>query len=195
MPPLGFQGLLFGDDAEARAQEAARVAAVEQQKAYAKARKLAWEQGNPFPEDQAKWAVTHREITNARCREQYREDYAVCAEYYLASRARSRAERLGCRIGRRRPLREIYFRAVHAPVVLCYWCKKLTGPGERHVDHKQPLATGGTHVAGNLCISCAECNESKGDRGPDEFRQIVAAKRAANSLIASDYFRRHGGKL
>jgi 5-methylcytosine-specific restriction endonuclease McrA len=57
------------------------------------------------------------------------------------------------------------------------------------VDHKRPLATGGPHVAGNLCITCAECNVSKGDRSPDEFRQLAAEKRAANSRIASDYFR------
>ena len=187
---MEFQALLFGDDAEARAQEAARVAALEQQKAYAEARKLAWKQGDPFPEDQAKWAAAHRDLTNARCQEEYRQTYGVAAEYYLSSRASSRAERLGCKIGRRGPLRKIYFRAVHEPVILCYWCKALTLPGERHVDHKQPLATGGPHVAGNLYITCAECNESKGDRSPDEFRKLVAARRAANSLIASEYFRR-----
>jgi 5-methylcytosine-specific restriction endonuclease McrA len=184
-----FQGLLFGDDAEARTQEAARLAALEQQRACAEARKLAWDQGNPFPEDQAKWAAAHRARTNARCREEYRESYATIAEYYLRGAARTRAEALGRKIGRRGPILEVYRKAVHAPVVLCYWCKKLTFPGERHVDHKQPLATGGPHVAGNLCITCTECNLSKGDTGPNEFRKMVAQKRAANSLVASDYFR------
>lgn len=187
---MEFQRLLFGDDAEALAQELARLAALEQQRAYTGARKLAWDQGNPFPEDQGKWAASHRDLTNARCRETYREGYASVSEYYLRSTARFRAERLGCKIGRRGPILSVYRRAAHAPLLLCYWCKKLTSPGERHVDHKQPLAAGGTHVAGNLCITCAECNLAKGDTSPNEFRKMVAEKRAANSLIASNYFRR-----
>jgi 5-methylcytosine-specific restriction endonuclease McrA len=74
-------------------------------------------------------------------------------------------------------------------VLLCYWCKKLTLPGERHVDHKQPLAAGGAHVAGNLCITCAECNIVKGDIDPKTFRKMVAAKCITNGLIAAEYFR------
>ena len=193
--PSGFQGLLFGDDAEAQAQEAARLAALEQQKAYALARKLAWNEGKPFPEDDAKWYAAHRDLTNARCRETYRENYAAVAEVYLRSSARFRAERLGCKIGRRWPILRVYAKAVHAPVLLCYWCKKLTRPGERHVDHKQPLTVGGAHVAGNLCIACVECNLVKGDTDPKVFRLAVAAKRNANGVIAAEYFRWAKAKL
>ena len=186
---LEFQQLLFGDDNEAREQELARRAAIGQQRAYTEARKAAWDEGKPFPEDDAKWHAAHRDLTNARCREAYREAYAVSSEYYLSATARFRAERLGCKIGRRGPIRRIYTRAVHVPVVLCYWCKKLTLPGERHVDHKQPLAVGGAHVAGNLCITCTECNLIKSDLDPNEFRKAVAEKRLENSRIAADYFR------
>ena len=186
---MQFQRLLFGDDAEAQAQEEARLALLEQEKAYSEARKLAWNQGNPFPEDQAKWGAAHRDIVNARGREHYRENHAAVAEYYLRSGAGSRAAKLGCKAGKRRPILEVYRRAVHAPFILCYWCKKLTIPGERHVDHKQPLALGGAHVAGNLCITCVECNLTKGDMDPSEFRTQVAEKRVANGLIAADYFR------
>jgi 5-methylcytosine-specific restriction endonuclease McrA len=182
---LEFQQLLFGDDAEAQAQEAARLAALD----YTEARKLAWSQGKPFPEDETKWYAAHRDLTNARCRETYQQNYAAVAESYLQGTARYRAEQLGCKIGRRGPILKIYAKAVHASVLLCYWCKKLTRPGERHVDHKQPLAAGGAHVAGNLCITCAECNLVKGDTEPNEFRQMVAAKRIANGLIAAEYFR------
>jgi len=187
---LEFQRLLFGDDAEAEAQEAARVAAVEQQKAYAEARKLAWEQGKPFPEDGLKWAAAHRELILARCRESYRENYPANAEWYLWSSGRTRARKLGCKVGRRGPIVRVYRRALHAPVLLCYWCKKMTLPGERHVDHIQPLASGGAHVSGNLCVTCAECNTSKGDRSPEEFRGVVAERRATNLQIAAEYFRR-----
>ena len=186
---LEFQRLLFGDDAEAEAQEAARLAALEQQKAYTKARKLAWDQGTPFAEDSVKWAAAHRELINARCREAYRLNYAAVADGYLQSTAHYRAVRMGCKIGRRGVILKIYAKAVHAPVLLCYWCKKLTLPGERHVDHKQPLAAGGAHVAGNLCITCAECNIVKGDIDPKTFRKMVAAKCITNGLIAAEYFR------
>jgi 5-methylcytosine-specific restriction endonuclease McrA len=185
-----FQQLLFGNEDEARAQELTRIAAIEEARAYAEARKLAWYEGRPFPEDRAKWCVTHREIINAQSREAYRLRYAEAAEYYLRSSARSRAERLGCNIGRRGPILDVYRRAVHEPVILCYWCKTLTTPGERHVDHIQPLAAGGAHVAGNLCVTCEGCNLAKGDRSPSEFRMSVAEKRIANGLIASAYFRR-----
>lgn len=183
------QRLLFGDDPEAVAQEEAHLAALQQRITYAEGRKLAWDQGAPFPEDDAKWYAAHRDITNARCRETYRENYAAVADSYLQGSARFRAERLGCKIGRRGPILSVYTKAVHAPVLLCYWCKTLTRPGERHVDHKQPLAVGGAHVAGNLCITCVECNLTKSDTDPNVFRKMVVEKRIANSLIAADYFR------
>jgi 5-methylcytosine-specific restriction endonuclease McrA len=125
-----------------------------------------------------------------RCREVYRETYAAVPEYYLASSARSRAEKLGCKIGRRGPIRRVYRRAAHTPVLLCFWCKKLTFPGERHVDHIVPLVAGGVHAAGNLCITCAECNLSKCDLSPQEFRIKIGDKRAQNKVIAQNYFRR-----
>lgn len=186
---LEFQRLLFGDDDEAREQEEARLTALENQRAYAEARKLAWDQGSPFPEDRAKWCAAHREYMNALWREAYRLRSASFAEYYLRSGALSRATRLGCKIGRRGPILKVYRKAVHAPVLLCYWCKKVTQPGERHVDHKQPFSLGGAHVAGNLCITCAECNLVKGDSNPTEFRKLVADKRLENGRIAADYFR------
>jgi 5-methylcytosine-specific restriction endonuclease McrA len=186
---LQFQQLLFGDDSEALAQEVARIAALEKQRNYAVARKTAWDQAKPFPEDRLKWCAAHREYMNAFWRMAYRLRHDSVAEYYLRSAARSRANRLGCKIGKSRAILKVYRKAVHAPVLLCYWCKKVTFAGERHVDHKEPLASGGAHVAGNLCITCAECNLSKNDRCPHEFREATAEKRAANSMIARDYFR------
>lgn len=126
---------------------------------------------------------------NARLREAYRAHYDVAAEYYLRSAARFRAASLGAKIGRRRPIQKTYRRAVHAPVLLCYWCKKVTFPGERHVDHIVPLSAGGAHVAGNLCIACASCNLAKGDAMPAEFRRAVADKRVQNAALARLYYK------
>lgn len=178
---MEIQGLLFGEDTEARAQEVERLARIE----YAKARKVAWDNGTPFPEDHMKWRAAHRDYLG----EQRRARYPTIAQYHLQTTARTRARRLGCKIGRRKPMLKVYRRAVHAKVLLCYWCKSVTFPGERQVDHKEPLAKGGAHVSGNLCITCVDCNLSKGDKSPAEFRQVVAAKRIINGLIAADYFR------
>src|ERR1017187_9518196 len=149
---MAFQALLFGDDTEAEAQEATRIAALERQTAYAEARKLAWDKGKPFPEDEAKWSAAQMAVMDAlylkpfweEPREYYRSNVIV-TQNALESNACSRANRLGRKVGRRGPILEVYRKAVHAPVVLCYWCKKLTFPKERHVDHKQPLTTGGPH--------------------------------------------------
>ncbi len=183
-----FQSLLFDDDNEARAQELARQRVLDKAQTEAEARKAAWNAGQPFPEDAAKWAASHRELLNAKFREAYRKSYPECSDYFLYSGARYRAEKLGCKIGRRVPMRKIYRRATTEEFVLCYWCKYLTKRGERHVDHIRPLSTGGEHVAGNLCITCIDCNLSKGDDAPEEFRKKVAAKRAVNGQLLKEYF-------
>lgn len=51
---------------------------------------------------------------------------------------------------------------------LCWWCGKPVGE-DYHVDHRIPLARGGTNYPNNLCISCPRCNQSKKDRLPHEW--------------------------
>jgi 5-methylcytosine-specific restriction endonuclease McrA len=51
----------------------------------------------------------------------------------------------------------------------CYWCRKNTPKGQRHIDHIIPLARGGADVIGNLCVSCPRCNISKNAKLPHEF--------------------------
>lgn len=51
---------------------------------------------------------------------------------------------------------------------LCWWCSvELLGIYE--IDHRVPLAMGGTNEIGNLCLSCIDCNHSKSDKLPWEF--------------------------
>lgn len=46
----------------------------------------------------------------------------------------------------------------------CYWCLSVTTSSRCHTDHIVALTNGGPHEIGNLCISCAKCNLSKGSK-------------------------------
>ena len=50
----------------------------------------------------------------------------------------------------------------------CWWCGcKLES--NYHVDHRVPLAKGGTNELGNIVLSCPECNLSKNAKLPGEW--------------------------
>lgn len=51
--------------------------------------------------------------------------------------------------------------------VRCWYCG--TSMQEWHVDHKTPLARGGSNGPENLCLACAKCNLKKHAKTPDEF--------------------------
>ena len=50
----------------------------------------------------------------------------------------------------------------------CWWCGKPIS-GKYHVDHRIPLARGGSNDPGNLVISCPTCNLRKHDKLPQEW--------------------------
>lgn len=180
-----FQKLLFGEDDEARSQELSKQVALDQARKDAEARKAAWDAGHPFPEDAAKWAAAHRELIAERSREWYAEN----SEWHLHRTARNRAAKLGCKTGRRTPILKIYRLARTEEVIPCYWCMRLTKPGERQVDHIRPLTNGGEHTAGNLRIACIDCNLAKGDDTPENFRPRMSERRSTNRLILIEHYR------
>lgn len=51
----------------------------------------------------------------------------------------------------------------------CYYCGCELQ--DFHVDHKIPLARGGSNFPANLCCACPSCNSSKCDKTPQEFIQ------------------------
>lgn len=51
---------------------------------------------------------------------------------------------------------------------LCWWCGKPVDQ-TYHVDHRIPLARGGSNAPENLCISCPTCNLRKNDKLPQEW--------------------------
>ena len=58
----------------------------------------------------------------------------------------------------------------------CFYCCELLS--DFHVDHKQPLARGGTNWSDNIAIACPSCNCAKRDKTVEEYlryRREVAA--------------------
>lgn len=52
----------------------------------------------------------------------------------------------------------------------CVYCGKVDGPF--HLDHITPWSRGGNHSAENLCVACAPCNLSKGDKTLEEWSGV-----------------------
>lgn len=50
----------------------------------------------------------------------------------------------------------------------CWWCTKKLGK-KYHVDHRIPIAKGGSNGPENLVIACPKCNQYKGSRMPWEM--------------------------
>lgn len=51
----------------------------------------------------------------------------------------------------------------------CWWCGKPLDISNYHVDHRVPLARGGSNAPENLCITCPTCNMRKHDKLPQEW--------------------------
>ncbi len=49
----------------------------------------------------------------------------------------------------------------------CWWCSKVIE--KYHIDHRIPLARGGSNKPDNLCLACEHCNTSKGAKLPHEW--------------------------
>lgn len=58
----------------------------------------------------------------------------------------------------------------------CWYCgvrltEDFTVYGAGEIEHQQPRARGGSSALSNLVLSCRPCNERKGTRTPEEFRE------------------------
>lgn len=45
----------------------------------------------------------------------------------------------------------------------CTYCRKMLVLGEVELDHKRPVALGGSFDVQNLCVACKLCNQGKGE--------------------------------
>lgn len=59
-------------------------------------------------------------------------------------------------------------RALAAQKSRCWWCGVKLGE-TYHADHRFALADGGSNEPGNIVVSCAPCNQSKGVKTPWAF--------------------------
>lgn len=55
----------------------------------------------------------------------------------------------------------------------CYYCAAPLSAGF-HIDHRTPLARGGSNGPENLCVACPTCNCRKGAKTEAEFRSGTA---------------------
>jgi len=51
---------------------------------------------------------------------------------------------------------------------VCWWCGCELN-NKYHVDHRIPLARGGSNWPNNICLTCSHCNLSKGAKMPWEW--------------------------
>lgn len=97
-------------------------------------------------------------------------DYAQQNGHVIrANNALRRARKCGAETGDRKAYRAYVKWARSAPRVPCYWCRAMTIPGHRDIDHIIPISKGGADAVANLCIACPTCNASKHAKLPEEF--------------------------
>ncbi|HZS03855.1 MAG TPA: HNH endonuclease [Blastocatellia bacterium] len=61
----------------------------------------------------------------------------------------------------------------------CQYCGRRGTQFDLTLDHIIPRSRGGQSVPENLCASCKECNQRKGDRTPDEARMPLLSNPSA----------------
>lgn len=52
----------------------------------------------------------------------------------------------------------------------CFNCKDPLD-ASAHIDHKVPIANGGTHAISNFVLACVPCNQEKHAKDIDEYRE------------------------
>ena len=55
--------------------------------------------------------------------------------------------------------------------VQCYYCGRHFEIAEVHIEHKLPVAKGGTNRRSNLALACGGCNLRKGRKTEEQFRK------------------------
>lgn len=118
------------------------------------------------PEKHAAYVKKWREENHERYKRVERERIERDIEgYKLRARAHASKRRAQKRGGMSVPE---FVEWTKAQKKICYWCSRKCEKNY-HVDHYHPLAKGGAHVASNLVMACAECNQTKSAKDPYLF--------------------------
>jgi len=68
-------------------------------------------------------------------------------------------------------LKSFLLRTIHpnSEILTCHYCGTVVRVRRAHLDHKKPIARGGTNRRSNLAFTCAACNLAKGKKTEEEF--------------------------
>jgi 5-methylcytosine-specific restriction endonuclease McrA len=111
------------------------------------------------------------EKLKATMRRHYLKNRDKARQYQIANKpaaaareAKRRAIKRNAKIVDQETITRWMFAWRKRPTVQCFWCGNKVRPRKAQADHIQPLAKGGVHEIGNMCVSCTKCNQSKHDK-------------------------------
>lgn len=94
------------------------------------------------------------------------------AKAVMWSHAR-RARKRSATVGDPKVIAAWFQRRRMAETTKCYWCRATVEGKLAHMDHIHPLARGGSHSIGNLCVSCPSCNARKNAKDLAEWNKTL----------------------
>lgn len=109
-----------------------------------------------------------------KCMAEKTRQHAIDKPHFQAARIEKRRERLAAVGAITRSEEVTIVRAlVEKDGQICFYCRKpLTLFGEKDaLDHKTPLAKGGTNDLSNFALACFKCNQEKHNKTVDEYRR------------------------
>lgn len=112
----------------------------------------------------------------ARYQSAYKKAYNKTAKakaYGVTYSGKRRSQKSGVEISDTEAIHLWQLKARRKRKVKCYWCEAFIGGKDFHLDHIEPLAKGGSHSIGNLCISCKPCNLRKHSKRVTEWNQLL----------------------
>ena len=123
-------------------------------------------------ESKRKYTAAHREEERVRAKkvrtEQPEARRATQERYRLSHREAIKAHSHIRRVSTGQFTADDLKRQIKVQNGKCWWCSKMLQE-KYHVDHIIPIVKGGTNAPENICVSCPECNLSKGIKLPYEW--------------------------
>ncbi|MCU0537956.1 MAG: HNH endonuclease [Hydrococcus sp. Prado102] len=71
------------------------------------------------------------------------------------------------------PLKAEDLKELYEKSPCCFYCQVQLNKEQVVFDHKIPLSRNGLHHITNISVTCQDCNQLKGKKTDDEFRQFL----------------------